>query len=220
MNFQAAAAEAAGNHRHFESFIWADRPDDDDMWTIVHTSGRDSSICSKANEKSIMEAMEPFLGTDVIAVRFAHWLCGYVDGFEMRVYDAEGAITKAFKVWTELAEAIEGYPILDEMLYSEMQEDAVEEAWTAYGADDFRQVLSRFQPSIAKMLARSSDEVLAELWREVANESSSTDRFIEESGGGIYFNFKDGCLRTRIRGKGIREELTRLRRAEKAKQAS
>ena len=219
MDLQTAAAEAAGNHRKFESFGWADRPEDDEKWTIVYTSTRDSGTLARANEKAIIERMRPFTEgdpPDASLIRHSHWAVGFVDGYEIRVYDATGNVTPAFKAWAEIQESLESYDCLDETLYSEMQDEEMRESWRSFGARDFRKVLGSFQPSIAAMLERSSDEVLWDLWYEIARATPFVGAFIEESDG-VYFPLDRGCLTTKIKGKAIREELTRLRREEKAK---
>jgi hypothetical protein len=219
MDLQAAAAEAAGNHLKFESFGWHDRPEDDEKWTIVYTSTRDSGTLAKANEKAIIEMMLPFTegdSPDASLVRHSHWAVGFVDGYEIRVYDAAGTVTDAFKQWVEIKESLEGYGCLDETIYSEMQDDVRWQSWEFWGSRDFKKTLGSFQPSIAKMLERCSDEVLWDLWYAIARETAFVEAFIEESDG-IYFPLDQGCLTTKMKGKAIREELTRLRRQEAAR---
>lgn len=148
---------------------------------------------------------------DANLVRHSHWAVGYVDGYEIRVFDAKGDITPAFKAWAEIRDSLEGYGILDESIYSEMQDEEMRESWRSFGARDFRKVLSGFQPSIAGLLERSSDEILWDLWYVIAKETDFVEAFVEESDG-VFFPLDRGCLTTAMKGKAIREELTRLRR--------
>jgi hypothetical protein len=71
--------------------------------------------------------MAPFTEGDdpfVVMESHHHWAVGHVDGFSIRVFDSNGEITPAFKVYHELAEAMDAYPILDESDYSERELEA------------------------------------------------------------------------------------------------
>jgi len=48
-DIEAAAKEAAGNHRKFDCFAWHERPDDDENWCIVYVSNRDSGLLDQSN---------------------------------------------------------------------------------------------------------------------------------------------------------------------------
>ena len=112
-----AAKELAGNWKKFSSFGWHDEPEDGDNWGIVYTSNRDSGLLAESNEAAINAEMEKF-DNDVRFERHGHWGCGYVDGFSIRVFDAKGNVTDAFKALHELAMALADYPVLDESDYS------------------------------------------------------------------------------------------------------
>jgi hypothetical protein len=128
MTLENAATQAAGNWKRFVCFAW-DRVrdlDDPDAWAIVYTHSRDSGLLDLSNADAIAEAMEPFTDgddPDVVMESHDHWAVGQVDGFSIRVYrDVE--ITEAFKAYHDLAERMDGYPILDEEDYSKREYEA------------------------------------------------------------------------------------------------
>ena len=128
MTLEDAATEAAGNWKRFDSFVWFrddDIPGPED-WAIIYTHNRDSGLLSLSNAAAIAKAMEPFTegdDADVVEESHSHWAVGHVDGFSIRVF-REGEITDAFKVYHDLAEQVDGYPILDESDYSNREYEA------------------------------------------------------------------------------------------------
>ena len=129
MTLEDAATQAAGNWQRFSSFIWfRDREvEDADQWAILYTHNRDSGLLDQSNAKVISKAMAPFIegdDADVVIESHSHWAVGHIDGFSIRVFDSNGEITPAFKVYHELAEAMDAYPILDESDYSERELEA------------------------------------------------------------------------------------------------
>ena len=129
LSLEDAATQAAGNWQRFDSFVWfRDREvEDADQWAIIYTHNRDSGLLDQSNAKVIAKAMAPFTegdNTDVVFESHNHWAVGHVDGFSVRVFDANGEITDAFRKYHELAEAKDDYPILDEEDYSERELEA------------------------------------------------------------------------------------------------
>lgn len=128
LTLEAAAAELAGNWKKFDSFAWFRRRElaDPDAWAVVYTHHRDSGLLAQSNAEVIGKKLEPFTDgddPDVVAESHGHWAVGNIDGFSIRVFKG-GEITMAFKVYHELAERMENYPILDESDYSRREYDA------------------------------------------------------------------------------------------------
>jgi len=129
LDLDAAAEKAAGNWQQFDSFVWfRDREiDDADQWAIIYTSNRDSGLLDQSNDSVIAKALAPFAESDdpdVVFESHHHWAVGHVDGFSIRVFDANGKITEAFGKYHELAEAMDDYPILSESDYSDREYEA------------------------------------------------------------------------------------------------
>ena len=128
LELKDAAKEAAGNWRNFNCFAWfrkgdLKKPED---WSILYTHNRDSSLLDQSNSAVISKAMLPFSNgddPDVVFESHHHWAVGHVDGFSIRVFK-RGRVTKAFRVYHELAVNMEGYPILDETDYSQRELNA------------------------------------------------------------------------------------------------
>lgn len=118
-DIEAAAQQLAGNHRHFDSFAWFDRPDDSDNWTVVYTCNRDSSLLEQSNAEAIAAELQCFIDSgDVVAEHHGHFAVGWIDGFAIRVFNAAGQVTEAFRVWCRLQERLSDYPVLDEEDFS------------------------------------------------------------------------------------------------------
>jgi hypothetical protein len=134
LDLEDAANEAAGNWQRFNCFVWfRDRElPDPDNWAIIYTHNRDSGLLDQSNAEVIRKAMQPFADTedpDVVFESHSHWAVGHVDGFSLRVF-RDGQITEAFKVYHRLAEAMDAYPILDEIDYSNREFEATLENLT------------------------------------------------------------------------------------------
>ena len=139
LDIDEAAKKAAANWQKFDSFIWfRDRDlDDADKWAIIYTHNRDSGLLDQSNASVIEKALEPFTegnDPDVVFESHSHWAVGHVDGASLRVFDHDGEITPAFRVYFELLEQQEAYPVLDESDYSQREYDEtlsniVDAAW-------------------------------------------------------------------------------------------
>ena len=138
LDLKDAAHDAAGNWKRFNCFVWFrdNELTDADNWSVVYTHNRDSRLLDQSNAAVISKAMEPFTeaeNPDVVFESHHHWAVGHVDGFSVRVFK-DGQITEAFRVYHELTERMNNYPILDEFDYSNREYEATlsnipEAAW-------------------------------------------------------------------------------------------
>jgi hypothetical protein len=136
IKLEDAAKEAAGNWQHFNCFSWHRASDlnDAENWAIFYTNHRDSGLIDMSNAETIAAALEPFIEKgDVVVENHNHWAVGWVDGFSIRVF-RRGRITKAFRIYHELAQRLSDYPILDEEDYSRREyeatiENLIDAAW-------------------------------------------------------------------------------------------
>ncbi len=122
------ANELAGNWKKFDSFAWFRRRDieDAESWAIIYTHNRDSGLLDQSNAEVITKALEPFTDgddPDVVMESHSHWAVGHVDGFSMRILK-DGEVTEAFRVYHELEERMDDYPVLDESDYSNREYEA------------------------------------------------------------------------------------------------
>ena len=118
LDLEDAAKKAAGNWRDFTCFAWFRQKDVDDAenWFIIYTHHRDSGLLDQSNTATIAKSLEPFTegdDPDVVAESHSHWAVGWIEGFSIRVF-RNGLITDAFRVYHELAQRLDDYPILDE----------------------------------------------------------------------------------------------------------
>lgn len=127
MTIEDAAKTIVGNWKQFESFAWHRRHDipDADQWCVVYTHNRDSDLLTQSNAAAIDKMLAPFRESedddpDCVSEHHAHWACGWIDGYSIRVY-RDGQVTPAFRAYWEICEALAGYPVLDESDYSERE---------------------------------------------------------------------------------------------------
>jgi hypothetical protein len=123
LDLEEAAQKAAGNWRHFDSFVWFrdQELEDAGKWALIYTHHRDSGLLDQSNAAVIAEALEAFTqgeDPDIVFESHRHWAVGHLEGFSVRVFDRHGEITPAFQAYHELAERLADYPILDEEDYS------------------------------------------------------------------------------------------------------
>jgi hypothetical protein len=85
---------------------------------------RDACILTNCNFQVAKEALEALdMHDDWDIPCFNHWLCGW---YELIVVKPD---TPAHKLMQELEEAMDRYPILDELRYSQLQFEAVCDYW-------------------------------------------------------------------------------------------
>lgn len=128
LDLKEAASEAAGNWANFNCFAWFRKGEisDPENWAVIYTHHRDSGLLAQSNASVIEKAMRPFAegdNPDVVYESHSHWAVGHVDGFSIRVFK-RGRITKAFRIYHELAQRMADYPVLDETDYSNREYEA------------------------------------------------------------------------------------------------
>jgi len=107
------------------NMTWYAAPADGEKWALVVTKHRDSNNIDKSNAVVIEREICQRFPEDAHIESFSDWLVGWTEHLVLRVYDAQGGITEAFQSYDRLARKMENYPLLDEELYSEMDEGDV-----------------------------------------------------------------------------------------------
>lgn len=125
---EETGAHYAGNHRKFGSFAWSAAPADADKWAIIYTTNRDADALTRSNHEEIERILAPFIGHDVESEDHGHWAVGWVAGFSVRVYSANGGITPAFTACFEIMQRLDNYPALNEDRWSELESEEEQEA--------------------------------------------------------------------------------------------
>jgi hypothetical protein len=126
---EACAAALAGNHRHFRCFAWWRLLDQPERWTLVYTHHRDSGLTDQSNAAVIEQRLRPFVAAgDVIPEHHTHWAVGWIDGYALRVYRADGSITEAFRTWCALQDRLTDSSLLDASDHAERQYQAAVDA--------------------------------------------------------------------------------------------
>jgi len=126
---ESAAGALAGNWKEFDSFAWHRAYDleDADAWMIWYTSHRDAGLLEQSNEQAINKRLKPFSecdDPDLVFERHSSWLVGFIDGFSIRVFKADGTITPVFEEFCQIKAELDAYPILDESDYSKREYEA------------------------------------------------------------------------------------------------
>lgn len=167
------AKTLAGNHERFDSFAWGDRPEDGKNWTLVYTVNRDSDALDRSNDRVLAEELAPFVGwrgdgAECERQRHAHWACGWIEGYAIKVRDEVGAFTKPFLVYVEHLLALADYPIRSDDDFSEMEQEEADQTWSSCYNQDERVAYMRehwrdFEHCAAKWARTDDDKRLA--WR-------------------------------------------------------
>ena len=159
------AEQIAGNWRSFESFGWhrLSELDDPDNWGILYTHHRDSPLLDLSNAQVTEDQLERF-EEDVVFERHAHWACGWIDGFSIRVYQHD-QITAAFAEYFKLHCRQEEYPILDEHDYAEREYLATLENIRMVVSDlaQERDLPEQYEQAIYRWLSEEHPECLESL---------------------------------------------------------
>jgi hypothetical protein len=133
---EEAGKALAGNWREFDCFAWhrAFDLEDADRWLVWYTSSRDAGLLEQSNEKAITDRLRPFSeghDPDFVFERHIHWAVGYLDGFSIRVFKADGTITPAFEEFCRIKSELDAYPVLDEQDFTNRQYVATLENYTS-----------------------------------------------------------------------------------------
>ena len=143
-DIKVLARQEAGNHLEFSNFAWHYPPwnvegmGDEHEWAMYYTKNRDSTLLAQSNHAYIQKAMEPY-EDDGTAKEESHgcWAYGWREGFAIRVFK-QGEVTDAFKVWMNMQDAMNNYPVLDEEDYSERELEATLDNIKNYIAEDVK----------------------------------------------------------------------------------
>jgi hypothetical protein len=117
-------------------------------WHVFLSQNRDSSLLDKSNFQCALKAVEHLaykVATEdglsgVQVVRENHWACGWVEWIAIHESNKE-AIAEAERI----LERLEGYPVVDEHHWGNLEHDAYLEAWESLGHDDFIATLESFK---------------------------------------------------------------------------
>ena len=117
--------------RAAEERVWHDTPDsvwdgpyddsDPSTWAVIISYHRDSDPLEVSNYRVISKDLEERFPDDVEQHHFRHWAVGWIDHLFVRAYDQNGKITPAFKAAMEWLEALQEYPVADEMDLAEVE---------------------------------------------------------------------------------------------------
>ena len=135
-------------------------------WFVFLWQNRDSDCLTRSNFQCAMERLKP-LSTDleteempsVQIVSENHWAVGWVEWIAIHESNAP-AIAEA----EAMLEKLEGYPVLNETHWSEMEFNEYLEAWTDSGHDYFIKELERAELIVEGALDDSTPEQTIELF--------------------------------------------------------
>ncbi len=94
----------------------------DSSLLVLVTRSRDSDVLTESNFETALSRLGGE-SDNVHVIRFGHWACGWWEA--LCVVDN----TPEAKLASEMHEAIESYPVLDEDDYSERETEAANETW-------------------------------------------------------------------------------------------
>lgn len=116
-------------------------------WLVFLGRNRDSDLLTNHNFETALnrlEAVASDYGTPgeglpaVCAVRESHWACGWVEWIAIHHSD-----TRAVALANEMADDLDGYPILDEDRYSDKEWESASESWASMSVRDRYELIKR-----------------------------------------------------------------------------
>lgn len=117
-----ALAESRWEHpkRHYGGRDWSDH-------CVLISRSRDATLLERANYESALAEFSGKPGVEV--TRFGHWGVGWIDAIMISVNAPDETLQAAEETLCALAD----YPVLDDSRLSEMESEAVAEAWRDMG---------------------------------------------------------------------------------------
>lgn len=92
---------------------------------VCATQTRDSHCLDRANFDATLKAIGESKYTNaVIVARASHWLCGWVE-----VLLVHRGASKKIAIADQIAAALQNYPVVDENLYSQYENEEKESIW-------------------------------------------------------------------------------------------
>jgi hypothetical protein len=159
--------------RHMRYGSWYDRPAGE--WFVSNHlcySDYSGGLVNVANYRAFLRE---FVGESEDAGELPSWLMHLSGDFATQGLAVEVAGAPP-EVW-EFLGALEDYPLADDELLSELEQEASEEAWERWARADFVKAVAN---ALGYELDECPDEVLAELFRETAESA------------GVYWENQDG----------------------------
>jgi cation diffusion facilitator CzcD-associated flavoprotein CzcO len=140
LDMDAEIKKHKGSWKNRLAFSWGNAPEDADNWTLIPIQSRDAALLEKCNAQVVRNEFKPYLGEDCYEIRCSSTLFGWIDEIAVKVIDAAGNPTEAFRKALELSGRLEADHILDETLYCKMQTDEsianIEKACTGLVVDN------------------------------------------------------------------------------------
>lgn len=152
--------------------------DDAEEWLVTGIGrNRDSRLLDRVNFDSACARLER-AGVEHTVKRAGHWAVGWVEDLVIRVGDE-----RAIAAVTEIRDALENYPILDEEAYSAAEDAATWDDWRSYGAREFRRAMLATHPEVED----ADDETLWAMYQERADRAGV---WVERDGEGACFRIE------------------------------
>ncbi len=113
-NFQKAVVESPN------TATWIDG-DYSDLFVLLART-RDSDLLAESNWEVALEKLGGE-SESVVIHRYSHWLCGWLEYLCVR----EG--TPQYQLAEEMEESLDGYPVLDDEHYSNLESETADRLW-------------------------------------------------------------------------------------------
>jgi hypothetical protein len=91
---------------------------------------RDSDTLTRSNHRSILKALGGESAT-VRVIRDSHWAVGWVEAIYIHQSD-----TKSLAIAEEITDGLDGYPVVDESDWSELELETAEQYWQSMSVKD------------------------------------------------------------------------------------
>ncbi len=130
-------ADGSASYEDFKNIEWPETIDEEIYFYVPHSTGSDYSGCTVtyANHKYFIDTYED--------CDWVHPVYGGYNTYAVAI-GVKGLLdSEIFEEIIEILEGLEGYPLIDEDLLTEVEADLIEEAWDGWAKDDFVRALEK-----------------------------------------------------------------------------
>jgi hypothetical protein len=133
-----------------DASYYGERPD----WIVAYVRTRDAEALDRANFDALVAMLEEW-PDDYATETSGHWAVGYVEFLVVRPGSAA-----ADRMALE-RERLDGYPVVDDDLYSQYESDERNDIWASFSLRDRIDHCRRYHASVFAARARTADELYA-----------------------------------------------------------
>jgi hypothetical protein len=164
--------------------VWHDDSEYLEWLAAPCAHGRDSGPLQESNHAAALEMFKEAdpEANDHRVCRIGHWGCGWIEGIIVRPG------TRCQEVAEEIADSLEGYPVLDEADFCQREHEEYLRGWDDFGATAFRKGLHKLLPKLTDDEQEWLDNLDHDQLRGLYEQRQTNGEFYICEDGGVYIN--------------------------------